>query len=118
MIGFGVRVAVVEPGVIATPIFGKAPAEKPTVYPHLRRLNALFQASMKTPTSPNVVAEIIRGIAESDSWQVRYPAGPDAAGTMALRAAMADEDWASIGALSDADWKARIEKARGVQIDL
>jgi NAD(P)-dependent dehydrogenase (short-subunit alcohol dehydrogenase family) len=116
--GFGVRVAVVEPGVIATPIFTKAPPEKPTVYPHLRRLNALFQASLKSPTSPYVVAEIIRGIVESDSWQVRYPAGPDAAGSMASRAAMSDEDWASIGALSDADWKTRIEKARGVEIDL
>jgi NAD(P)-dependent dehydrogenase (short-subunit alcohol dehydrogenase family) len=118
MKAFGVRVAVVEPGVIATPIFGKVGPEKPTIYPHLRRLNALFQASLKTPTSPYVVAEVIRGIVDGDSWQVRYPAGPEAAGVMATRAAISDEDWVSMAALSDEEWTQRMEQARGLKLDL
>ena len=49
MKAFNIRVAIVEPGVIATPIFGKgrlAPKDSP--YPHLRRLAARFSASGST----------------------------------------------------------------------
>ena len=49
---FNVRVAIIEPGVIATPIFTKgtpAPPESP--YPHARRQRALFTASLAQPTS-------------------------------------------------------------------
>lgn len=50
MKAFGVRVAIVEPGIIATPIFGKVtPGTKPSRYPHARRLAALFAASLKNP---------------------------------------------------------------------
>jgi NAD(P)-dependent dehydrogenase (short-subunit alcohol dehydrogenase family) len=45
---FGIHVSIVEPGVIATPIFDKrreVPAH--TRYPQERRLNALFNASLK-----------------------------------------------------------------------
>ena len=118
MKAFGVRVAIVEPGVIATPIFGKLEPENPSIYPHARRLNALFQASLKNPVSPYVVGEVIRGIVESDSWQVRYPAGPDAAGVMASRAAISDEDWVAMAGLSDEEWQERMSKARGIEVRL
>ena len=41
MKAFNVRVAIIEPGVIATPIFGKGrPVPKDSPYPHARRLTA------------------------------------------------------------------------------
>jgi NAD(P)-dependent dehydrogenase (short-subunit alcohol dehydrogenase family) len=115
MKGFNVRVAIVEPGVIATPILGKAkltPAE--TRYPHTKRIAAIFAASLQNPTSPYVVAEQIREIVDGGNWQLRYPVGPDAAPLLAKRAAMTDEHWVdSQGNRDDADWAARFEKTFG-----
>jgi len=113
--GFGIRVAIVEPGVIATPIFGKAkltPAE--TQYPHTKRIAAIFTASLQNPTSAYVVGEKIREIVENGSWQLRYPTGPDAEPLLAKRAAMTDEQWVETqGNRDDAEWAARFEKTFG-----
>ncbi len=116
---FGVRVAIVEPGVIATPIFGKIPpGPKSSLYPQERRLDALFAASLKNPVSPYVVGEAIRRIAESESWQQRYPVGPDAAPFLAWRAAMSDEDWVNWGAGTDAEWAANVKRTFGLDVEL
>jgi NAD(P)-dependent dehydrogenase (short-subunit alcohol dehydrogenase family) len=113
--GFGIRVAVVEPGVIATPIFGKAKLEpKETRYPHTKRIAAIFAAALQNPTSAYVVGENIREIVDGGSWQLRYPVGPDAAPLLAKRASMTDEQWIdSNGNRDDADWAARFEKSFG-----
>jgi NAD(P)-dependent dehydrogenase (short-subunit alcohol dehydrogenase family) len=114
---FGIRVAIVEPGVIATPIFGKMEEEKPSAYPQKRRLEAYFRGSLKNPVSPYVVAETIRGIVESYSWQLRYPAGPDAVPVLAARAHVSDEEWVASGAVSDEEWAERIERGLGVKLE-
>jgi NAD(P)-dependent dehydrogenase (short-subunit alcohol dehydrogenase family) len=113
--GFNIRVAIVEPGVIATPIFGKAkPIPADTRYPHPKRMAAIFAASLQNPTSPYVVAEKIREIVDGGSWQLRYPVGPDAAPLLAKRASMTDEEWVEAqGNRDDADWAARFEKNFG-----
>jgi NAD(P)-dependent dehydrogenase (short-subunit alcohol dehydrogenase family) len=114
---FKVRVALVEPGVIATPIFGKIERPK-TVYPQGRRLAALFAASMKQPTSPYVVGEQIRQIVESDSWQLRYPVGPSAANVLKWRAKTSDEDWVSLFSGSDSEWAAVVRQELGFDVAL
>ncbi|MCU1233794.1 MAG: short-chain dehydrogenase/reductase [Candidatus Solibacter sp.] len=116
---FNVRVAIVEPGVIATPIFGK-PTFGPTesIYPHTRRINALFAAALKNPVSPYVVGDAIRDIAASDSWKLRYPVGPDAAELIAWRTSMTDEDWIAGGAVTDEQWVAYMKNARGLDVQL
>lgn len=119
MKAFGVRVAIVEPGVIATPIFGKGPRPpERSHYPHARRLAALFAASLKNPVSPYVVGEAIRGIVESGSWQLRYPVGPDAAPLLAWRAAMSDEQWVDSAAVTDAEWVAGVKRNLGLDVKL
>jgi NAD(P)-dependent dehydrogenase (short-subunit alcohol dehydrogenase family) len=116
---FGVRVAIVEPGVIATPIFGKvAPETGTSVYPHSRRMAALFAAALKNPVSPYVVGEAIRRIAESETWQLRYPVGPDAGPFLAWRASMSDEDWVNSNAVTDAEWQARVKRDFGLDVQL
>jgi len=66
--GFGIRVATVEPGVIATPIFGKAvPDRENSRYPHMRRMNELFRASLENPVPPSVVGDKIRA-----SWTAEH----------------------------------------------
>jgi len=117
--GFGIRVAIVEPGVIATPIFDKAEADKPgTVYPHKRRLDALFRASLEKPVSPFVVGDKIREIVDSGTWTLRHPVGPDAAGFLAWRASLSDEEWADGGRMSDEEWVAMVRNNFGLNVAL
>jgi NAD(P)-dependent dehydrogenase (short-subunit alcohol dehydrogenase family) len=105
MKAFGVRVAIVEPGVIATPIFGKVqPPPADSNYPQSRRIYELFKVSLQNPVSPDVVGEKIREIVDSGTWKLRHPVGPDAEGFLAWRASMTDEQWVEWGALSDEQW--------------
>ena len=101
---FNVRVSIVEPGVILTPIFGKGTDVSAAIYPGPRRMNAIFGAALEQPVPASVVGEQIRDIVADDSWQLRYPAGPAAAGILAWRASMTDEQFLSIGALDDDAW--------------
>ena len=54
----------------------------------LRRVGGDVEADAKLakPTSPYVVGEQIRQIVEGDSWQLRYPIGPDAVPFLKWRA--------------------------------
>jgi NAD(P)-dependent dehydrogenase (short-subunit alcohol dehydrogenase family) len=119
MKAFNVRVAIVEPGVIATPIFGKArAAPKSSPYPHARRQTALFNASLTKPTSPYVVGEQIRRIVESDDWQLRYPVGPDAVPFLNWRASKTDEEMVNLGGASDDEYKDMVRREFGLDVVL
>jgi NAD(P)-dependent dehydrogenase (short-subunit alcohol dehydrogenase family) len=115
---FHIRVAIVEPCIIQTPIFdkiGTIPDE--TRYPQERRIRALFAASLAYPVSPAVVGEQIRQIVESESWQLRYPVGPDAVAFLAWRAGMSDEAWIEFGAIQDDEaWCTRIAQDFGLDV--
>ena len=119
MKAFGVHVAIVEPGVIATPIFSKMRTEpRPTNYPHSRRIAELFRASLENPVSPFVVGEKICEIVGSGTWQLRHPVGPDAAGLLAWRASMTDEQWVEWGALTDEQWVAYVRENFHLNVSL
>lgn len=119
MKAFNVRVAVIEPGVIATPIFSKAaPASADSPYPHYRRQRALFAQSLTKPTSPYVVGDKIREIVDGDSWQLRYPVGPDAAPFLQWRASKTDEEVINIGSGSDADYVLMLKREFGLDVNL
>jgi hypothetical protein len=78
----------------------------------------MFAAALKFATSPYVVGEAIRGIVESNSWQLRYPVGPDAAPLLAWRASMTDEQWVDYAAVTDEEWVARMKRDFGVGVEL
>jgi NAD(P)-dependent dehydrogenase (short-subunit alcohol dehydrogenase family) len=119
MKAFNIRVAIVEPGVIATSIFSKVtPAPEDSPYPHCRRLQAFFAASLTKPTSPYVVGEQIRHIVEGNSWQLRYPVGPDAAPFLKWRASLTDEEVVNQAGASDAEYKARVKQMFGLDLKL
>jgi NAD(P)-dependent dehydrogenase (short-subunit alcohol dehydrogenase family) len=116
---FNVRVAIVEPGVIATPILTKGypiPAGGP--YPHARRITALFAARLADPTPPSVVGDLIRDIVDGDSWQLRYPAGPDAVRALKGRASKTDEQVVAEAAESDDEFVARVKREFGLDLKL
>jgi NAD(P)-dependent dehydrogenase (short-subunit alcohol dehydrogenase family) len=116
---FGIRVAIVEPGVIATPIFGKVAADvEGTYYPHKRRINELFRASLEKPVPPSVVGDKIRDIVDSGTLTLRHPVGPDAAGFLQWRASLTDEQWVDWGAMTDDEWVAYVRGAFGLNVSL
>jgi NAD(P)-dependent dehydrogenase (short-subunit alcohol dehydrogenase family) len=112
---FGIRVAIVEPGIINTDMARSLTAESDTsLYPHGRRMAGLFTASLMTPTGPDLVGDKIREIIESDSWQLRHPVGPDAEPFLDWRTAMTDEEWVDWGAADDEEWYATLERDFGL----
>ena len=113
---FNVRVAIVEPGVIQTPIFGKAADVSRAIYQGPRRLNAILDAALEQPVPASVVGEQIRDIVADESWQLRYPSGPAAAGILAWRASMTDEDFVAIGALGDDAWCEYMQNNLGLNV--
>jgi NAD(P)-dependent dehydrogenase (short-subunit alcohol dehydrogenase family) len=117
---FNVRVAIVEPGVIATPLTTTPrPAPSPSPYSmHGRRMGALFAASLSKPTSPFEVAKTIQDIVDGKSTKLRNPSGADGATLINWRKNKTDEEWVSLGAASDADWAADAKKNLGVDVNL
>ncbi|OAF18034.1 SDR family oxidoreductase [Bradyrhizobium neotropicale] len=109
---FNVRVAIVEPGVIATPMTTTPrPAPPPSPYSmHGRRMAAYFMASLGRPTSPFDVARTIQDIVEGKSTKLRNPAGADGATLINWRKSKTDEEWVHLGAATDEEWLADAKK--------
>lgn len=112
---FNIRVAIVQPGIIDTSMarrIGKQLHASP--YPHMRRIAGLFTAALQNPTSPFLVAQKIRDVIESGTWQLRHPIGPDAQPFLQWRASMTDEEWVDWGAADDTAWYESIERDFGL----
>lgn len=112
---FNVRVAVVQPGIIDTPMARRIEQSSvDTAYPQVRRFGHMFEASLDKPTPPAIVAEKIREIIESGTFKLRHPVGSDAEGFLAWRASLNDEEWVEWGALPDEAWYERVGKEFGL----
>jgi NAD(P)-dependent dehydrogenase (short-subunit alcohol dehydrogenase family) len=99
---FNIRVAIVEPGIINTGMAQSIAGEqKASVYPHARRMAALFSTSLQNPSAPALVAGKILDIIKSGTWKLRHPVGPDAEGYLQMRASLTDEEWVDRGAQPD-----------------
>jgi NAD(P)-dependent dehydrogenase (short-subunit alcohol dehydrogenase family) len=112
---FNVRVAIVEPGIIDTPMaqrIGDLPAASGNH--RTRRFAALFTASLKNPAPPTLVAKKILEIIDSATWTLRHPVGPDAVPFLDWRRAMSDEKWVDWGAADDETWYQSLEKDFGM----
>ncbi len=113
MKAFNVRVAIVEPGIIDTPMAQRAAVPSQSAYRHVRRFANLYVATLKNPAPPVLVAQKIREIIESGTWTLRHPVGPDALAFLEWRAAMTDEKWVEWGALDDDAWYQRLQRDFG-----
>lgn len=116
--GFGIRVAIVEPGIIDTAMATTSlPAySAKSAYPHGRRVHAFFRNPAKPEASPDVAAEMIRHAIESDDPRLRYPVGPDAHPFLGWRGATSDEDWVGMSGLDDAAYFDRVYLDTGVDL--
>jgi NAD(P)-dependent dehydrogenase (short-subunit alcohol dehydrogenase family) len=112
---FNVRVAIVEPGIIDTPMARRIEtSQTPSPYPQQRRFAAMFTASLKNSVPPSVVGQKVLDIVDSGTWQLRHPVGPDAVPFLEWRKAMSDEQWVEWGALDDDHWYDRVKADFGM----
>jgi NAD(P)-dependent dehydrogenase (short-subunit alcohol dehydrogenase family) len=117
---FGVRVAIVEPGIIDTRMARNIEdMASSKVYPQVRRCMALFEATLAAGAGkPQAVGQKIREIVESGTSQLRHPVGPDADPFLAWRGSMNDESWVQWGAQSDSDWLKSVKADFGMDLKL
>lgn len=101
---YNIRIAIVEPGVISTPIFSKGKSELSIHYPAIKRLKAFYAASLKRQTPPEVVAEVINDIVDGKSKKFRNLAGPDALPLISSRTSITDEEWIASVNIDDDTW--------------
>lgn len=114
---FNVRVAIVEPGIIDTAMARRIEEQaNAAVYPQQRRFAHLFQASLRNPGQPSVVAEKILEIIDSGTLQLRHPVGVDSEPLLAWRRSMTDEEWVALHGASDDVWYERLERDFGMEI--
>ncbi len=114
---FGVRVALVEPGIIETSMSQAITGAPPSEYRQGRNMAALFQATLQNPAPPSIIARAIRDVIESGTWKLRHPCGPDAAPFLVWRAAMTDEQWVDFNALDAEGFRQRVKDDFGLDLD-
>ncbi|MGI8772911.1 MAG: SDR family oxidoreductase [Acidobacteriaceae bacterium] len=110
---FNVRVAIVEPGIVDTAMAQRiqsAATESP--YRQTARFVTLYSNALRDPVSPSLAAKKILEIAESGTWQLRHPVGPDAVPFLHWRSQMTDEDWIDMNAGDDATFFDRLGGAK------
>ena len=117
---FGVRVAIIEPGVTKSAIFAKnidAPNSTGVYDAHYRRMFQFYGAGMANATDPFEVAKVIDHAIVTDDPQLRYAvswAGPELA---ALHDRISDADWLELGVIEDdADYATRFKEIFDVDI--
>jgi NAD(P)-dependent dehydrogenase (short-subunit alcohol dehydrogenase family) len=117
---FGVRVAIIEPGVILTPIWNKAEAAMPEGHPYgqaMGRLFRMFGAQMEGGTKPDVVARAIHEAVGEGATKLRYAVGADAEAMAAARDRMTASAWAALLTEEDEErFVSGAEKAFGVDL--
>ncbi len=101
---FGIRVAIVEPGVTKSSIFAKnidAPNATGAYDTHYRRMFQFYAAGIANASPADEVARVIEHAISTDEPKLRYPCSWGGRGIIEGRSEMSDEDWVELGATSD-----------------
>jgi len=116
MAEFNVKVSIIEPGCVLTPIWGKGslPTDPSPYQKTLERLGRFFEFGLRRPAMPDDVASAIAHAIESDQPHFRYPVGPDAEETIAARAKVSDDAWLQANCLQGEAFYDRWEELVGV----
>jgi NAD(P)-dependent dehydrogenase (short-subunit alcohol dehydrogenase family) len=97
---FGIRVAIVEPGVTKSAIFAKnidAPNQSGAYDAAYRRLFQFYAAGLSHATDPFEVGAVVHHAVTTDAPQLRYPVSWGGHELVEGRTAMSDADWVALG---------------------
>lgn len=100
----GIRVALIEPGIVKTAIMAKntdAPNASGAYDRAYRRMFAFYASGLMTPGHPSEVGEVIFEAATAEDPKLRYTCGWGGVELVRGRQAMSDEDWVELGAIDD-----------------
>lgn len=103
---FGIRVAIIEPGVTKSAIFAKnvdAPNSTGAYEAHYRRMFQFYATGMANATDPFEVGEVILDAITTDNPRLRYPVSWGGAELAELHDRIDDSDWVGLGAIEDDD---------------
>jgi NAD(P)-dependent dehydrogenase (short-subunit alcohol dehydrogenase family) len=115
MAEFDVRVSIIEPGCVLTPMWTKgAPPTGETPYQSsIERISKFFEYGLNNPAMPAEVAAAIADAIESDKPKFRYPVGTDARELIAAREKVSDDEWIEINCLQGEAFYDRIAELVG-----
>ena len=117
---FGIRVAIVEPGVTRSSIFGKnidAPNQTGAYDAHYRRLFAFYAEGIAKATPAEEAAATILEAATTTTPKLRWTCSWGSHELIAARKMMTDEEWVALGAhLDDETYYAEFEARFGLNI--
>jgi NAD(P)-dependent dehydrogenase (short-subunit alcohol dehydrogenase family) len=117
---FGIRVAIIEPGITKSSIFGKntdAPNDSGAYEEHYGRMLQMYAAGYIHASDAVEVGEVIREAIETQSPKLRWPVSWGGVGITAGRAAMTDEEWVAMGLIeSRDDYMAEFERRFSIDI--
>ncbi len=101
---FGIRVAIIEPGITKSAIFAKnidSPNQTGAYDAPYRRMFQMYAAGLAEATDPFEVGAIVHHAITTDQPKLRYPVSWGGPEMVAGRRAMTDEEWVAMGALVD-----------------
>lgn len=117
---FGIRVAIVEPGVTKSAIFAKnidAPNQTGAYDAAYRRMFQMYAAGIANATDPFEVGKVVHHAVTTDQPQLRYAVSWGAQELIEGRAAMTDQEWVALGCIDDDNDYSQAFAARfGLQI--
>ena len=117
---FGIRVAIIEPGVTKSAIFAKnidTPHVTGAYDAAYRRMFQMYAAGIGNATDPFEVAAVIHHAVTTDTPVLRHAVSWGAKEIIDGRAAMTDEEWVAMGALAtDDEYYDAFQRAFGLDL--
>ena len=106
VVRFGIRVAIIEPGLTKSAIFAKNAdsTDAGSDYePHLRRMFQFYAAGYAHATDPFEVAKVVHHAIHTNTPTLRYAVSWGGPETISGRSKITDEQWVALGAIEDDD---------------
>jgi len=118
--GLGIRVALIEPGVVASHIFETTPVhydrQSPAPYKAAARRNGrFFRTGLGQATPPEEIAEVVRQAIVAEPPRLRWSHGWSAQ-VIERRARMDDDEFVAMGALDDDAYYAKLRDKLGIDL--